>query len=952
MDGRKLLPDVVRSPSFFAAVHVLPQAVLALILWRAWGLVSGEIDADGRGAYTTIVAMQAVLTLAALTTSVGLRRCGATLRGPIAMVFLVLNIAFLWASFAQCDRLVPATVSQWMLDVPQLLFAILALVAPALFYNALCVAGFSLPGLVAADIGGSVAALVLIPAGWYIFAILGHRLFRFIDLPYAAGMSLFIVCTAVVTFAFLRLLLWLYRSARGTLVPALLAGLVLPFGGLALNAGIPFPVSLQYWPVYVLTGLNAIALLLPFRADHPHCVKVWFARLALYPFSLYFFILFLPFLPLSIIAMIAAGAGFLILAPCFLFVVHSRMLYEETRVLARRLPPRRLIALLVAALALLPAGYLARATVHRVTLMRAVNAVFAPDLAKQRPAVSPAVTRAALSRLQAMKEGIYLPFLSEIYNGLVFDGMVLPDHKVKTISEAICGEDLAKRPDRRRDRFGTDFFELFLNPRRPNAPWANRTPPQRHVALGDVRLTPCPADGPLAPVRMELLLTNQGSDGSEYAANLVVPPAVSVSGFELMVGTNWVPGRIFDRKAALWVYHMIRDTTRRDPGLLTYTAPGRLSLSVFPFAHGEQRRCAITFTRLSGDAATLSVDGRAVELDVGEAPAPLTRVALPDGRSALYIPAAEAIRLPAVTRPIRAHFLLDASVHGREARATYHARVERFLKRHPWITETAATAVNLASEPICPPGMPAAKLPAAIEQAMPGLAVRGGFCPALAIRRLLFTELTALRPSTHATLFVTVPAHQATACEGQDDLLALVPDARVIADSETIAGAGDPVLIVQSGRDWACLPTDGGWVLPNGPSVSEPFMLQSGDHTNLVLNPGLTLFADSRLAAAALLRRLAMEQVLYPAEADTPRGAILRLARESGILAPGTAYMVVENSAQWRSLERAESQALKANSALEFDEFKTPEPGVWLVLAGFASWLALRRLNSWRRCRR
>ena len=100
MDAQKLLPDEVRSPWLFLVVHVLPQAVLSLILWRAWDLVSGEVSAAGRGAYLTIFGMQVGIVVAAAAVGVTLLRRGARVRWPVGLAFLVLNIAVLWTGLA------------------------------------------------------------------------------------------------------------------------------------------------------------------------------------------------------------------------------------------------------------------------------------------------------------------------------------------------------------------------------------------------------------------------------------------------------------------------------------------------------------------------------------------------------------------------------------------------------------------------------------------------------------------------------------------------------------------------------------------------------------------------------------------------------------------------------------------------------------------------------------
>jgi len=75
--------------------------------------------------------------------------------------------------------------------------------------------------------------------------------------------------------------------------------------------------------------------------------------------------------------------------------------------------------------------------------MRAADAFYNPDYRLDRISLSNPSAKRSLERLRAYKDGVYLPYLSEIYNKLVFNDMVLPDHKMEKIYHALSGEDLS-----------------------------------------------------------------------------------------------------------------------------------------------------------------------------------------------------------------------------------------------------------------------------------------------------------------------------------------------------------------------------------------------------------------------------------------------------------------------------------------------------------------------------
>jgi hypothetical protein len=56
----------------------------------------------------------------------------------------------------------------------------------------------------------------------------------------------------------------------------------------------------------------------------------------------------------------------------------------------------------------------------------------------------------------------------------------------------------------------------------------------------------------------------------------------------------------------------------------------------------------------------------------------------------------------------------------------------------------------------------------------------------------------------------------------------------------------------------------------------------------------------------------------------------VKRSRESGVLVASTSYIVVENSAQWKMLERKQNQKLRNSVALEVEA--VPEPSTWCLI--------------------
>ncbi|WP_372847294.1 MSEP-CTERM sorting domain-containing protein, partial [Pontiella sp.] len=492
-----------------------------------------------------------------------------------------------------------------------------------------------------ANIGGSMA--LFLGAPFFLFMI--GNTFPLWRAPELFVISIFVAGTLICAFAFLQILLWLSGKMKGGWLATLVFALVFPIGGLLLNSKIPFPADLQHWGFYTLAIANGLVLLwggLPSAKANAVCF--WITAFS-YPFTCYFFFLFLPFLPFSIVAMIAVGTGFLILTPTLLFILHTRRLALQLGALDQRFSKARLAAGFLTAFLLVPACYVGRAYHHRHVFFKTLDRVYAAALDDPAPMPAPRTAAYALKKLKDSKTGVYVPILSETYNRIVFGGMVLPDSKIKQLEQLLLGEiDSDWNP-------AADFsFYSFFTGQAARTSGRNVRPPQRNVALADVA---CSAETRGGETEATVLLTmaNTTQRQGEFVTDITLPDGVFVSGYELKIGDEMVPARLSDRKAAMWVYHMIRDRARLDPGLLVYTGPNRLRLNVFPFASHEERQCAIRFLYPEGSSPEIDIGGQAVALPAGE-PA-VTRVTTAAGRQALCIPAQLAQEMKGVFRNVQ-----------------------------------------------------------------------------------------------------------------------------------------------------------------------------------------------------------------------------------------------------------------------------------------------------------
>ncbi len=927
---REIMPPAWRRPSVLLWIYLLPQLVLLGLNAQSYHLVAGEMSPEQRGHAFTIAGYALALLLGVGCLWAVSRRRGWTLHWALALPLLAAHVGYLWMFVAWLDLLIPSTVVWWMLPPERLLYHQFALIMPAIFHAALILACFPTRLSTRCDLLRTGLLLVVVPAAWYVVAHVAFRLRHMtFDVPEVVVFLLIVLSTLLLTGALLRILAAGWQAIRragghGRLVLIALVGLAGPLGGLTLNMKIPFPVDFQSMAVYVLAVLNGLVLLLPGSGPKAGHRLVWLTQCAAFPFTLYFFLVFLPFLPLSLLAIIAAGAGFLMLVPTALCLVHISILRDGWPMAGRGWRVAGMLALLV-----LPGLFAARAWQDRTALNQGLAYLYEPTAAADRfPGNVKAVGR-SLRNLRDFKSGLQLPFLSEFYSQMVFGGLALPEARMQDMHRAFFGCDL-EPPDE------TRMTDPFLGERRNLTRWgATRTPDElpHSVELSALRSDET-TEGDIKRLLVTLQLVNHGDSGAEYGAPITIPPGTWISGFWLHIGKERVPGRLFEKKTALWVYEMIRDQTQRDPGLLLYRAPGIVELRVFPFAAGETRTVEVEFVYPTGFGSMIHIGSSYVAPPVAQPGGSVAGVTDPEGDHLRVVAPSAWANLPVTNRSAYLHAIVDhsaaASVAG-EAWPQIEAAARQLGVERCAVSLVNYENITLTGAPV-PLNEAKAMLAAAASPAC------GGFCRDRALKSVL-KQWYQQEPQSVPVLLVISSSTNALA---QDADLAWFASRWPGLDGYYVVGEEGGLQAVDwAGKareekgpiEWTSLKVAGQthWIPA---AEARPVVLTDdapgADSVTIITNEtyrqGAEAWLDShrRWGGAAVDLR-----------------ALVEASRVSGVLVPATSYIVVENSAQWRFLEQSERQKLGQNAALEFRD--SPEPSVWLLAGGFLAWLWWRK---------
>ncbi|MET0261525.1 MAG: MSEP-CTERM sorting domain-containing protein [Rariglobus sp.] len=949
---RPLLPPVLTGAPALLWLWVLPMVLLLALNLQGYALIEGNMnDAQRRDAY--LLGAAGVLNIVA---GLGLFFAARRQRESSwwGLPAVVVQAAYLWMAMSFMDNVVPPSVMQWIYPPQRYFYNQFAFAMLPLFWGLTRLACSKPQAAGRRSLLWSVGFALLAPVLLYGFFMILRRGNGWGEVGSVLLAIMVIVLGVLMFVGVIRGLAMGLRSLRagqGTAerIAILVFALAMPLGGLLLNRSIPFPNDFQAWEVYALTVANAAVLLIAsWQHERRPGLSLGLLCVTL-PFTLYFFVVFLPFLPLSILGVIVMGAGFLVLTPTVLLVLHLSLLAKARRGFGARQWVTGALCFL-----LLPSFFTARGLADKAALNAALDHVYAPVLGES--AITYQASRVNLKRALAnhrsYKNGIYYPLLSDYYAWLVFDHLVLPDDKLARLETTFFGEPgTSENRDLVRSHRG-DIFGGSRNSNRDRNRMPRAVPPSQMVTVTDLKLAVKPAAGEATTVTLALTLKNMDRADAEYIKKLPLPAGVFVSGFRLHINGEAVPGRITEKKTALWVYTMIRDSERRDPGLLFYNAPDELELRVFPVVASVPSIVEIDFLVPS---ALANPDELGRTFDPAVVLSRIENLLTPrishDERGTVLAGGLSRLSLPATKREPYLHVIVD-----RSAANGFDGDIKGALQAlRTKLPSAEIKRVTLANYEI--------KASDAGAPTLDALPLRGGFLADLvlaqAIRQHRDLDLDGAKANGPAGRPIFVILGKQAKALVVDDLKLTSEWADLLPRLEiyTAGAAGEWSTVVAPPEVDVPLLRLGDSMRPvvegrpvrftaAGNEARPEYWDMTAKHWRNI--PGSPLSSVGETWSRAVGLQLAQQDYSRePGRADTALKTLVAESRESGVMLASTSYIVVENSAQWRMLDVAERQKLEQNAALSFKE--TPAPTwVWLS-AGFGLWLAFRRwLKRWR----
>jgi hypothetical protein len=857
-----------------------------------------------------------------------------------AYLIFIFYFGFLIAYLFLHGEMISGQLPDYMLMGISPAITILTLTMPALVYSALLIVEHIVERYQLKSIVKPILLMLAIPLFWYFSITLvdvGNRgisnlLDRIVPIVFIGSSAAFLFLFLTVLYIVLKRKSALLYQYMGIIV--LIGSLM----GLGLNQSLGNILgNFSHWGFYVCNSLTTGILLIPPFAHQRWRLVVFIIKGCLLWYSVYFFIVFLPYMPLALPGSIALGLGLLLLMPALLLFVHLQSLKIDCAYLKAYYTQKRLMGIWIIQILALPMLIGMTVRQDQMILNQALRYTYQRSYTDQtQPQINTAGLKRALGTIKDINNNnrrgnslfaitTHTPYLTAFYHVYVLDNLSLSSDKIKTLENIFLGME-EQEPS-------------------PTAPQGN----------ADVRVSQAKsetiydADQKLYRSWIHFDLKNQQQGLGEFYTVFKIPEGSYISDYYLYVGSEKKHGIIADKRAANWIYQQNK-VINRDPGVLTYLSGNEIEFKIFPFEAKQMRKTGLEIVHRT--PIDLSIAGQDFLLHTAASPQGL-EVLQPAAISPQvhYVTSEMKEGLPKVTRKPKYYFIIDSSQGSNGYTEAYIQRVKTFIKTQG-IAEDIGEIIGVNFKENRVPYQEG------WEEAIQKTKLKGGFYPDYTIKRILYEHYSNHLEEQPIFIVVTNDLKKAVFSKdfGERDFMNpegmkyyhLMSEERLTEHTLETALQGinhHTIKFDEMSPSAVCLyKTDKGisFYLPD-----------DGQDSIVLLDSSYEMTEDEMKASAwsngVLLEAMYRSYLLHPEQYFEKSLAIVKGSIVSRVMSPLTSFIVLENKAQEKVMLEKQKQLLASPKSLdigEMTEMSEPPLVAMLCLAGFLTYANRKRFGT------
>ncbi|GAB6124162.1 MSEP-CTERM sorting domain-containing protein [Dysgonomonas termitidis] len=945
---RKLL-----NPKWIFLINTLPVALILFLEWGEFQIIKSLLEYPALARWKTFALV--LLILALLNAAYAIVQTVRKKR--IDMVYCIVSfvafLCFIYIYYYNYDDLVPSGIPDWMISGNLPMYAG-AFLMPTLIHALFALALLLTPHARKQKASINIVVAISIPFFTYVFATM--------VLPLWDGMRfgsehLYLVSAILATTVFLFFIIrfiYILISRRNIFKEYELAwkipvAIIFPILGLYINKEFDnlFGNFSDPW-FYITAVTNGLLICIPAPENRQPRLWLYTGRCITFMYTLYFFLVMLPFLPLSVFAIIIFGGGFLMLTPLILFPIHLNDIVKDFNNLKRSYKKPLLYTITIISISTLPIAITVTYKYDRSVLHTTLEYLYSPDYTKEYKLNGKSVERILEATDTHDRRGSTIfysstPYLSGYYKWLVLDNLTLPESKRKLIYNLFNGSKINNYRDR--------------NAR------SNTTRDTTEIKITDIRHSSKYDSAQKAWVSwIDLSIHNKSAPlwNAEYITKIDLPAGCWISDYYLYIGDVKEPGILAEKKAATWVFNQIRNVNR-DPGLLRYLSGNSVEFKVFPFQTDETRYTGIEF--IHKEPVTIDIDNNLITL--GDTITQMHGNWNTGLNGVVYISGQEKQKLETVLRKPYYHFIADMSANvgnyeiaGQslpEEKRSDSEKAGKYIDQIHKLLDRNLIDRNNAKISFTNTYIKTFSLKDEWQEELKKQKSEGGFFLDRAVKKILFDSYT--HPQTTYPVIVVLSDNIQEAVLYNDfagmEFTYPEGDRFYSLQNDSIKGHSfsKGIKVTESIVDSIPLKTVKVW-----PSLSNPLVyLPNDDKASVILNTKDKTLAVNQDAinkksweTGLLMQAQWMLQTLHPETAEKEWLSLLQNSFESGIMSPPTSYIVVENDAQKAILKKKQEEVMSGHRALDLNDETQPmsEPDLFIlmVLSGlFYLWYRRRK---------
>lgn len=920
------------NPLWLLLINTLPVFLIFIIFYENFVVIKSMLTEEN------IIVWQHLGTALALLSGLNLLYALVLIlvRKKVSLYYsfvaLAGYISFLYIYCQQIDNILPPGIPSWMMSDTILLYAGTFLM-PTLVYSLFILVLRFTENKDKLKASSNFLYALGVPASLFLFGQVILPLWKvsYRDTMLHTAIIVVILATVVFLFFLMRGMFILSKKKNNffnerQLLWKIPVTILFPIFGLMLNNGFFINYFIGsgegfgifgnfnnlWFPLIAL--VNGLLLCVPEQQDKKRRLFLYVGKCITFAYTLYFFFIFIPFLPLSVLAILAFGVGFLLLAPLVLTIVQANSINHDYNFLKRHYSPKVLVLAGITSFFVIPASVTCSFLQDKKILDEALAYISTPDYSKKY-SISRRSLQSTLVEVKGKQSDSFFsfgggqtPFLSTLFNWIALDNMKISDSKINKIKDIFFGQETPLRYDFTMSDV-TNPDSVYISHLSTRNEYNNDK--QYYTTWVDLSLT--------NPDTTTLI--------SEYQTTFTLPAGCSISDYYLYVGDSLAYGILAEKKAATWIYTQIT-TTGRDPGILYYSAPNKITFKVFPFSSGETRRTGIRF--IHKEPVTIKLDGQQIQLGDSAAHHPGAAV---DNNFFCYLPPVEKAKLPIVERTPYYHFLVNTSEKNQKNTDLYISNIKKVMQHKAISPDNARISFVNTYTTTFP-------MDRNWEQLLKKQQFEGGFFLERGIRKALFTAYKE-HSATYPLLVVITDSLDSSLFENNfSDMQITYPEndyfyTYTSADSLGVHSLSSQPYKVHPGKNTI----ETGCKVYAWPDNTNPeAWLRTDYEPGIILKDSvdtLTLPFGNDWLSALRLQVAVTAQAIYPQTIPATWLPMVKHSFESGIMTPFTSYIVLETEAQRALLMQKQKKVLSGNPLLDLGEDirEMSEPDIiWVAL--------------------